>query len=292
MRSAAKAIDLMQLQKSRAAHQSWKHLRLSTRFSSNFLLNYRNLRRFLFYYIIGNTYGAILAFVLMLILIAIKVQLVGSGYEHYINYSPISLQDVASFLSWIWAASGVWLVLVTFNHWNEITSMLVTATAAGDISSYLSSFLALWYVTTFDMALEFFRKLISSPMDIMNTRAVYEIVLLWDNVEIMYGSIWTFWIQPVIGYITSYPLGSFFYDNLVNVGALIQTFGLGVKSLSSTVLSSGWTWLNTSILGVITPTTGSTLLQPMVDNIMKPIASALSISIIVWVLRVFFGWPF
>ena len=294
MKAGSKAYKVTSVTNSKMAHNAWRRLGINTRFSSGYF-TLRILKRFLGYYLVGNIFAGLLAIFLMIILIYFRSFIMASGYGASVNWFPYSLTDISSIFVMLWSVSGAWLALVSFNHWNEIQAILVHTTADGSYASYLGSFLALWHVLVVDFSVDFFSTLLSHPTQLIDTRAVHEFILLWDNVSIGFDYIRT-QLGPIwftfVNWITSYELGSFLYKMVSLTGALINSILLGVSSWISQTLWSGWSMLVTSIQGVITPVTGSTFIQPIVDGIMKPIASAVAVSMILWILRVFFGFPF
>jgi hypothetical protein len=296
IRTALRVFPIISLAGSKISHNSWKRLGLNTRVTSQYLLNYRVLRRYLGFYLISNAFASILAVIIMILLIYIRGTLVQYGYGGWLNLSPISLSDVSTFLSWVWSLSGAWLVLVTFNHWNEVSALLVEMTASGTISSYLGSFLGLAYVVVIEYSREFFSTLLTHPTNLLETKAVYEFILLGGNMQIFWSYIRTGWLVPVItqlsDYLNTFQFGSFLVVNFLHFKALIMSIGLAVKDGLSHLLWGGWTLLSNSIASAITPQTGSNFIQPIVDGIMKPVASALSVTIILWIIKWLLGIPF
>lgn len=259
----------------KVSHLSWTRYGIMSRFATTVFFNYRNIRRFLMLYIYGNIVTALILSIIFILLISSKGLLVGWGYSEYLKYSPISISDIGLILSWIWSFSGAWLALVFINHWNDLSALMISSVADGSLSSYLGCFSGLVYTVNYIMIKEFIICLFSNPSELLNTRVVWEFILLGDNISFIWReSTTTFW-----SILTTWTAGTSLNSVVLLIkGVLSSSFDWCIDNLRS-VLVGSWNLLHGWILGVITPVTHP-LIQPIVDNIARPVASAALISIL------------
>lgn len=195
-------------------------------------------------------------------------------------YHSLVTSSITMF-SWLWSVSCVWLLILSVNHWNDLCVLVVQADP-GDLVAWLSLLCSYFWVGTFNMAWDFFSTLIHDPQNLLNTKAIWEIVLLKDTIGGF--SLWAH--NSLIS-----VLPSVFTPVLVSIKSYI---GLTYNTLTSFIGSSVtwvWTSLVSSIATTITPIVHP-VIQPVVTQIGQGVASAIGVSIILWILRILFGFPF
>jgi len=186
-----------------------------------------------------------------------------------------------TFLCYLWSFSFLWISMLTLNHWNDLLSTIVTVNPQSimDWTYIISSYL---YVGTYDMAKDFFTCLFNNPKDLMNTKAIWEIILLKDTIGGASLYAWdsiTQWAPAVI------------QPSLLLIKSYIRlTYNTITGFVGGSILWV-WTTLVSNIASAITPTVPG-LLQPMATGIGTRVASFIGASFIIFILRLLFGQIF
>jgi hypothetical protein len=192
---------------------------------------------------------------------------------------PFSVYDIFQGLAYLMSLSCGWLLIVTFNHFGDVVSMFSEHNTSG---GFLLTALSYIYVVCVNTGYEFILTLFTNPRELFSTVAVLELVTTYDSICDLLLSLNNF----VTGYLWT-PLGDV-------IKVLTGAFGLGIgKSISfiGNCIVVGWTYGIDLIAGIITPQ-GPSIFQPIFDSLSRKIATGIAVTIIIWILRVFLGFPF
>lgn len=182
---------------------------------------------------------------------------------------------------WVWAVSSLWIVIVSVNHWTDLITLCLSMNPT-NILDYISVFFGFYWVTVWDISVEFFRTLMTDPIHLGNTRAVVEIYLLVDHIGGLGSWLCDFFIRHT-------PL----YFGEVIAAVKVWCTGTFSSMWGVTTSSVSWIWLHTVglIQTGITPVVHP-IVQPIVNSIAHGVASVIASSILMFILRLVFGWPF
>jgi len=193
---------------------------------------------------------------------------------------PFSVYDVFQGLAYVMSLSCGWLLLVTLNHFSDVVSMF--SEHSGNAGGILLTALAYIHVVCVNTGYEFILTLFTNPRELFSTVAVLELVTTYQTICEFSQSL----LNLSVSYLWS-PLG-----DLIRCG--FEAFGLGFgKTISflGNCIVTGWGYSIDLIAGLITPQ-GHTFLQPVFDSLSRKIATGIAVTILLWILRVFLGFPF
>lgn len=192
---------------------------------------------------------------------------------------PFSVYDIFKGLAYLMSLSCGWLLIVTLNHFSDVVSMFSEHT--GSAGGILLTSLSYVYVVCVNTGYDFILTLFTNPRELFSTVAVLELVTTYQTIcEFAQSFINSF------AYYLWTPLG-----DLIKVvtGAFGLGFGKAISFLGNCIVVS-WTYGIDLLAGVITPQ-GHPYIQPIFDSLSRKIATGIAVTILVWILRVFLGFP-
>jgi hypothetical protein len=149
----------------------------------------------------------------------------------------------------------------------------------------VGAFAAFWDITVWSMANEFIQTLWSNPSGLGNTKAVCEIILAWSNFSFVMCYTYSMILQFV------WTLSPFLSGLIQNsVGAIGEGSSVVLTYISSSAFAA-FGYVVSTIHHLITPEVPG-IFQGSVDSVFRPLASTIAVSILLWVLRYFLGFPF
>lgn len=209
----------------------------------------------------------------------INFYLVGTGYGSFFEWIPFSLSEVCSYFGIFFMIISGWTTLVLINHLGEIAALVIGSQEHGIIAA-----LAFVQVVAFTIPADFFMTLFTNPYAIWDIALVHEVILWFDTIGSCSSFIWTqatsfvdlFSAVGKFLLLTKIWISEKYYYCLFALGGLIKASFNGLVAV---------------VFGLINPSV-PTYLSPFVTPIFKGLATTISIGIIMWILRTFFGFPF
>jgi hypothetical protein len=231
--------------------------------------------------IVGNVLLSLGFMITLVTLAGIKVWLIKlTGSTSWLDYIPLSLNDVASVIGKILSISLVWTLLVSVNHLQDLVGLITQLNSDGSVFSYIATIYGYLYVINIDMGTEFIKVLLTNPSNIVSTRGIHELILFTDTIQSFSVYCW----GKLIVYVPSIfePYTGPLYDGISYLfnSTLNRVFSL-----------SNWIWGHTVglIQTSITPSV-PLFIQPVVDSIFHKVASFLGATLIIWIIRILFGF--
>jgi hypothetical protein len=238
----------------------------------------RYVLRILLFLGIANTLVMLSLMVVSVIAASIKGHLISSGYSSWLSSVPVSLEDVLHTLSMLFQASIMWSLVVTFNHWNDIVS-LVMQLPSSDWISLVSAAASYWWVINVSTLSTFFSVLWENPMSIGNTMFIQEWILMGDNFIAALSS--------VFDWVLSFNFTPHTLIQLVKDMTISGLKWLGQST--SSILGTGWNWIVVTIHGFIGPA-DSGLFSPLIQPVTHKVSQLLAGYIIWLLIRWFIGF--
>nr|UYL95343.1 MAG: hypothetical protein [Tianjin Mitov tick virus 1] len=188
-----------------------------------------------------------------------------------------SLYDFFQLAAGFCSLSLGWLILVSFNHLNDLVNLYMNCLNHGD-NILTVAFSHIW-VVNFSIWSEFFSTMFTNPAQLLETRVVGELVLTYDTFRYVNG----LWINYLIDHTSgswNYYLESLKAFTIRWIDGSIVSFGHYINQL--------WTGLVSGIALAITPNVPG-FIQPVVDQVFNKFATSIAISILVYIIRYLIG---
>jgi len=200
-----------------------------------------------------------------------------TGISSYVHLP--SLGEFCNMLSYLWALSFGWFMMVSVNHWNDIVGIYMHCHTAGD---FFSTACAHLYTVNYLMLKNFLYILVTNPSMLLETVAAKEFILFSDTIHAGAHQAWLLINNHIPLYLN--PLWDFI-GNCASASYLWITSKIGA--------GVGWYWssLTGMISLAITPIV-PVFIQPYVTELFSKVASGIALSLTVWILRIFLGFPF
>lgn len=277
-----KVFDFTNVKNSKIAHNLYKNRvrSFSGRIGSSTFLRPRNIWKIFKMMVWTNVLSGVLIVGVFGLFTLIRSILIDNDSMYLFTWLPFGLTELSKFLTWIWSISGLWTLLVTINHWNDVVNLLTTM--GTDFSSISAALCSYWYVTNLSIGTEFFSVLLTHPKDLLDTRAIYELILMVDNV----GQVSNLFYNSVSAYLPT------FITSVLDVGRTWVAWGWSNMVLHiGHAISTSWIYLVSGIANAITPQV-PVIIQPVVTSIFHGVATSIGISLVLWFIRSIFGFPF
>jgi len=151
-----------------------------------------------------------------------------------------------------------------------------------DIISTITAITSYFWVANVSVFIEFITVLLTDPISLPSTVMIKEILLMFDNIG---GG--SSYVYNLI--LTKLPL--VMVNPLTLVGGVVSSlWSWSLSHLQYTILVS-WSWLTSTVTGLITPTVNP-IFQPVVTSILSGVSTLIAGTILLWLVRVIFGFPF
>lgn len=204
---------------------------------------------------------------------------VSAGLSSYHSWIPFSLSDLATFTGYLIILCSGWSLMVIFNHWNDMAVLLFQNT---DIISTITAIVSYFWVVNVSVLVDFITVLLTDPVSLPSTVVIKEIILMFDNIG---GG--SSYVYNLI--LTKLPL--VMVNPFTFVGGVVSSLWTWSLTNIQHTLSVSWNWLTSTISGFITPTVNP-IFQPVVTSIFSRVSTLIAGTILMWLIRVIFGFPF
>jgi len=204
---------------------------------------------------------------------------VSAGLSSYHSWIPFSLSDLATFTGYVILLCFGWSLMVIFNHWNDMAVLLFQNT---DIISTMTAIASYFWVANVSVLVNFVKVLLTDPVSLPSTVVIKEIILMIDNIG--GGSSYVYNLV-----LTKLPLAIGYPFALVGeVVSSLWTWSL--THLQHTFLVF-WNLLTSTVSGFIIPTVNP-IFQPVVTSHFSRVSTLIAGTILMWLIRVIFRFPF